>query len=188
MLKSFALVTAALALTAATASAESYDATQPVAASNGYFGAGATIGAARGIKGGMFIDGAKRLGETPLFVRGQMTGGKSGSEGSYTQFRAGIEARGCVAQQFVCAFGGVDAGYQRDHMVERLIFTGENETIDANDLVAVPRAGLEVGRKIRLRSIIEAPLYNRLGAPSEMTTSNDRGAGLMLSLAVAGTF
>jgi hypothetical protein len=63
-----------LTATAATAGAESYDATQAVKPSQGYLGVGATIGAQRAIVGGMYIDGGKRIGDSPLFVHGQMTG------------------------------------------------------------------------------------------------------------------
>jgi hypothetical protein len=177
-----------LTLAARAAAAESYDATQEPTPSQGYLGVGASLGVQRAIMGGMSIDGGKRIGDTPLFVRGQMTGGKSGSDGSYVQLRAGVEARGCVFRNLLCAFGGVDTGYQRDHVIDAAIFSNETTEIDAHDVVMIPRLGVEAGTKIRLRTALELPMYKRLDKNDDNTMDSQTGTGLALTLGVAGVF
>lgn len=193
MSKMLLSLTAAMTLTLAgrAASAESYEVTKDAKPSQGYLGVGGSLGVQRGIMGGMSIDGGKRLGDTPLFVRGQMTGGKSGTDGSFVQLRAGIEARGCIS--IVCAFGGVDLGYQRDHMIEDQLFGSDPLEIDAHDLVVIPRVGLEAGTKIKLRTALEVPLYKRLDKNDDNPMDarhmdSQAGAGLALTVGVAGVF
>lgn len=190
MSKMLVSLTAALSLTLVgrAASAESYDATKDATPSQGYLGVGGSLGVQRAIMGGMSIDGGKRIGETPLFARGQLTGGKSGTDGSFVQLRGGVEARGCVLRNLVCAFGGLDAGYQRDHVIDDLIFSNEQTEIDAHDLVVIPRVGLEAGTKIRLRTALELPLYKRLDRNDDNAMDSQAGAGLALMFGVAGVF
>ena len=176
----------ALTATAATAAAESYDATRTAKPSQGYLGVGGTLGAQRAIVGGMYIDGGKRISGSPLFVHGQMTGGKSGTDGSYAQLRAGVEVRGCMFAGLACAFAGADTGYQRDHMIDKGLSGSGHSEIDAHDLLLVPRAGLEAGSKIKLRAMLEAPLYMRVNGSDGMDASS--GGGIAGSLAVAAVF
>jgi hypothetical protein len=187
MSKTFAALVATVTLTAtaATAAAESYDAAQSVKPSQGYLGVGGTLGAQRAIVGGMYIDGGKRIGGSPLFVHGQLTGGKSGTDGSFAQLRAGAEARGCVFNGLFCAFAGADAGYQRDHMIDEGWFGNPDTEIDAHDLLLVPRAGVEAGGKIKARAMLETPLYYRVNGV-EMETRT--GGGIAASFAVAAVF
>jgi hypothetical protein len=181
-------VAMALTLAAGAASAESYDATKDAKPSQGYLGVGASIGVQRAIMGGMTIDGGKRLGHTPLFVRGQMTGGKSGTDGSFVQLRGGVEARGCLFGSLLCAFGGLDAGYQRDHVIDDQLFDNDPVEIDAHDAVLIPRLGLEAGTKIKLRTALELPLYKRLDKNDDNTMDSQAGTGLALTFGIAGVF
>ncbi len=177
-----------LTATAATAAAESFNATAERAPSHGYLGVGASIGLVRAISGGMYVDGGKRIGTSPLFVHGQMTGGKSGSDGSFVQLRAGVEARGCVFRDMACVFGGADAGYQRDRMVDDGLFDGEMTSVDAHDVIFAPRAGFELGNKIRLRASTELLMYQRVNGGDETETWMNHGTGIAATLAVAGVF
>lgn len=190
MSKMFVTLTAALLLTLAAraASAESYDATKAAKPTQGYLGVGGSLGVQRAIMGGMSIDGGTRMGDTPLFARGQLTGGKSGTDGSFVQLRGGVEARGCAFRNLVCAFGGIDAGYQRDHVIDDQLFSNEQTEIDAHDLVLIPRAGIEAGTKIRLRTALELPLYKRLDQNDDNAMDSQAGAGLALTFGVAGVF
>lgn len=176
-------------LTAAvtSAAAEPNAATQPAQHGRGYLGVGGTIGVHRSLKGGMFVDGGKRLGTSSVFLRGQLTGGSSGDDaGSFTQMRGGIETRHCTVRGLLCTFAGADLGYQRDHIKNDKEGLGLMD-IDAHDVIFVPRVGLELGTKIRVRSSIEVPFYQRLDA-SEAHYTDRNGAGLAMSLAIAGVF
>lgn len=186
MSKTLASLAALLALmaTAASASAESYDATQPAKQAIGYVGVGAMFGFQRDVVGGFFIDGGKRIGTTPLFLHGQLTGGKSGADGSYVQLRAGVEARTCVVRELFCGVVGVDTGYQRDQMITRELLGNPAMEVDAHDALLVPRVGLEAGTKVRLRAMAEAPLFKRLNSGEGTNT----GTGIAFSVAVAGVF
>lgn len=168
--------------------AESYDATQEPAPSQGYLGVGASLGVQRAIMGGMSIDGGKRIGDLPLFVRGQMTGGKSGTDGSFVQLRAGVEARGCVFRNLLCGFGGLDGGYQRDHVIDDQLFDNGQIEIDAHDVVLIPRVGIEAGSKIRLRTALEVPMYKRVDRNDDNYMDSQAGMGLAITFGVAGVF
>jgi hypothetical protein len=122
-----------------------------------------------------------RLSNTPLFVRAAVAGGVSGSEGRWQQARIGVEARGCVAREWVCAFGGVDAGYQHDHVIDDLLFTDAMHETNAHDLLLVPRAGLEVGKQIKLRSSLELPYSIRLDEREQVV-------GIAATAGLAGSF
>lgn len=190
MSKSSAALAALVLLTVtATAAAESYDATQPAPLAQGYLGVGASAGVQRSIQGAFFVDGGKRISSTPLFVHGQLVGGVSGdAEGaSYVQMRVGVEGRGCVLRQSLCAFAGADTGYQRDHVREDLWFSDGIRSVDAHDLILVPRVGVEAGNKIRARMIVELPMYRQLDATDSMEL-DARGVGMAFAFAVAGVF
>jgi hypothetical protein len=181
----------AVLATTSIASAESYDATQPAVAKDGYIGVGAEFGGQRALMGGVKIDGGHRLGDTPWFARAQVTGGASGSDGNYQQVRAGVEARGCLLGGLLCGFAGVDAGYQHDHMMDKPWFNwGCSDTnpcsdrmdeVDAHDLMAVPRVGVELGTPIRLRAALDIPFTTRLD-------EHETRAGAALSLGVGYAF
>lgn len=182
------VVLTALVLTPSLAFAEPYDATEPPPVKDGYIGVGLEAGAQRALMGGIKVDGGKRIGTSPLFAHAQITGGASGSDGSYQQVRIGVEARGCVLADWVCAFGGVDAGYQHDHMIDTPWFWASDdggsppmEEVDAHDLMAVPRVGLELGTPIRLRTALELPFTTRLDTP-------ETRAGVAVSMGLAYAF
>ena len=187
-MRCFAGLLAALA-TSSIASAESYDATQPARAKDGYVGVGVELGGQRALMGGVKIDGGLRLGDSPVFARAQVTGGGSGSDGDYQQIRVGLESRSCSAGGWVCAFAGIDAGYQHDNMIDQPItfWSGDNsgkgpspEMTEAHDLMAVPRAGIEVGKTVRVRAALDVPFTTRLDE-----RENRAGAALSLGLGYA---
>src|SRR5690349_2122074 len=113
-------VVAATTSFVASARAESYDATQPgTPPKDSYVGVGVEVGAQRALMGGLKLDGGYRLGQTPFFLHGQVTTGYSGSDGTYQQVRLGGESRGCALGGLLCAFAGLDVGYQHDNMVDQ---------------------------------------------------------------------
>ncbi|MDX2092579.1 MAG: hypothetical protein SFX73_32240 [Kofleriaceae bacterium] len=61
--------------------------------------------------------------------------------------------------------------------------------IKAHDLIVVPRVGVELGRSLKFRALVEAPLRARVvGYENESSQDELFGAGLALSLGVAGAF
>jgi len=67
--------------------------------------------------------------------------------------RLGIELRGCVGYQIICAVGGLDAGLQYDSYNEM-----SSPGATGIDPQAVVRAGLDLGWKVRVRPAIEMPI------------------------------
>jgi hypothetical protein len=180
----------AVLATTSVAYAESYDGTQRTAGKHGYVGVGAELGGQRALMGGIKIDGGLRLGGSPLFARAQVTGGGSGSDGDYQQIRIGVESRACSASGWVCAFAGIDAGYQHDNMIDRPLtfWSGDNtgsgpspDMTEAHDLMAVPRAGVEVGKTVRVRAALDVPFTTRLD-------ERENRAGVALSLGLGYAF
>jgi hypothetical protein len=170
------------------ASAESLDRTPPLTpVKDGYIGIGVEAGAQRALMAGVKLDGGFRLGDSPLFARAQITGGQSGSDGDYQQVRAGVEARGCVMRELLCGFAGVDAGYQRDNMIDQPFWLGDAsdrpspDMTEAHDLMAVPRVGIELGAPIRFRAAIDLPVTTRLD-------ERENRVGAVLSLGVGYAF
>jgi hypothetical protein len=125
------------------------------------------LGATLGVDSNLFLfqaltlEGGARLGASPFWVHGSGAMGV-GSEllgenvrSSYVSLRAGIEARACMVSAF-CAFTGVDAGFRHESLMS------DDEMIDANDAVAYPRFGVDIGTKqIRLRQTVEASITGR---------------------------
>lgn len=190
-MKTLASLAALLCLTA-TASAESYDATQPLPKTSDYVGVSASVGAQRGLQAAVHIDGGRRLDDSPLFVRGQITAARSG-EGELYQARVGLETRGCVFAELACAFAGADVGYQRDLSEEHPHYFGTGvgsggsyRYTDSHDVLFVPRAGVELGQRLKLRGTIELPFYRSVVA-STMDTEPG-GMGVVLSAGVGYAF
>jgi hypothetical protein len=183
----FVVLFAVLASTSV-ASAESYDANTPGPVKGAYVGLGAEVGEQRALMAGLKLDGGYRLGDTSLFARGQITAGYSGSDGRYQQVRVGIESRSCALGGLLCAFGGVDVGYQHDDMIDQpWCLQGDTgggcsgpDMTEAHDLMAVPRVGLELGTPIRFRAAFDLPLTTRLDE-----RENRVGGALSLGAAVA---
>ena len=119
--------------------------------------------------------------------------GSSGDEGDYQQVRIGYEHRGCVLNDSLCGFGGIDAGYQHDHIAKRAFDWGFGDgptadyVVDAHDLLLVPRAGVEVGHDIRARLSLELPFYRRLDMRMDSDRS-DGGVGLSVSAGLGYAF
>jgi hypothetical protein len=176
----------------ATAGAETYDATQPAAPNETYVIGAGSIGAQRALVAGLQLEGGKSIHHSRTFMRAQLTSGRSGSAGEYTQTRIGVERRNCAVRELFCAFGGFDAGYQHDQTSDTpfSILSGsmnEQYVVDAHDLVVVPRAGLEMGRHIKTRLAVELPFYRRLDSHMD-SDSSDGGMGVTVSLGVGYAF
>ena len=127
--------------------------------------------------GTLTLDGAYRLGETPVWLHGRFAFGNVMAQlgetggGNFVQLRAGAEARGCVLDNHACATAGLDLGY------EQARYFGEIDsgaplagllgvdvptrpimsTID-HHAIAVPRVGLDLGGAVRFRPGVELAL------------------------------
>jgi hypothetical protein len=188
---------AALVTLSAPALAEPYDATQPARPADGYLVSSVSVGGQRALRGGLSLELGHRMSEdSPLFLHVMAAAGTNATfgtgGGSYQQLRAGVEARTCAAREFFCAFAGLDAGYQRDRINSEPWGFGHGEPgdpyiVNAHDLIVVPRLGVEAGRRIKVRSAIEAPLSRRFDATMDSDTSRS-GEGLMILLGVGGAW
>jgi hypothetical protein len=196
-MKTALLSLATLAALTAVASAEPTDATGPAPRATQYLDLGVEAGALRTMVGGAHLQGGYRLGDTPLFAHAQLSAGQSGSDGDYQQMRVGAEARGCVWGERICAFGGLDVGYQHDHVVDQpsLLFSLAWEDDDtyvatAHDVIAVPRVGFELGGAVKLRTALELPMYQTIAGNTPMTHNGDvrSGLGAVLSMGVGYSF
>ncbi len=181
-MKLAALAAVTLAALSSTASADVYDAMQPPARSRGYVSAMTSGGVDSLFRIGGAIEGGVRIGESRLFARGQIGGGRSASfhdAGNYQQVRAGLEGRTCGGRpEALCAFAGADLAFTRDVVVS------DEDVMDTEShaIGLVPRIGAEIGEKLRLRAAIEVPLYNQL------RTARALDYGLAINLGVAYAF
>jgi hypothetical protein len=73
-------------------------------------------------------------------------------------------------------------------MIDEGWFGSDDSEIDAHDLILVPRSGVEVGGKIKVRAMVEAPLYLRLNGSKGNEMDVNNGGGFAMSLAVAAVF
>ena len=102
------------------------------------------------------LEGGHRLGELPLWIRGQLARGsvseiyQTAESNSYLEARIGMELRGCEPRRIVCLFAGIDAGIRR----ERLMSDGHQ--LDGTYNVIVPRVGVDLGNDhVRVRPAFE---------------------------------
>lgn len=177
----------AITSTASIAAAESFEPSPGSRMKHGYLSLGAEAGNMRTLATGLHVDGGLRLHDLPLFAHAQIGAGATGLDGSYQHARGGIEARGCVLRELACGFTGIDVGYRHDHVVDhpRYAYAPERpdrrmEPFHAHDLLAVPRAGVELGTPIKLRAAVELPLFARV---DELATG--RGTMFTLDMGVA---
>jgi hypothetical protein len=148
-------------------------------------GIGAYLGTIRDEASGLYVDGARELRDS-WYLRAQIAAGQPvimrGFDnihyGYHVLARAGIEARRCTANHGVCGFAGTDVGY----LYEKIENRGITPMLDfAHELVAVPRAGVELGKSfLRLRVTVEVPLYVRVD-------DSGGGAGLLMGLGYAAS-
>jgi hypothetical protein len=189
------LAVASLTMLTATAAAEPSEPNREddgVLTSNGYIVAAGGLGLQRSVQGGVQLEAGKHIAGTHRFVRGQITAGTSGRDGNFQQVRIGYEHRGCVAHDTLCAFAGLDAGYQHDHVDTRQVMwdgsgSTDDSVVNAHDLIFVPRVGVELGRSVRTRVAVELPFYRRLDSHMDADHS-DGGMGLALSFGVGYAF
>jgi hypothetical protein len=133
-----------------------------------YVQGGAMVGANDGyLAGSAVLAGGLQLGESPLWVHGQVVHGAVDQlfgEGSGTldQARLGLELRECAVHGIVCGIAGIDAGIQHTHYVgsEANLFDASASeplmTMDHAAGIAVARVGLDIGGKhLRYRPEIE---------------------------------
>jgi hypothetical protein len=182
------IVLSTLLVTTSLAAAESLDEVPAAPATHGHVSVGVEVGNMRTLATGYHVDGSLQLRDLPLFAHAQLAAGNTGTEGSYQAARGGLEARLCVPRGLLCGFGGLDVGYRHDHVVNYPHYVGapsrpagQMTPFDAHDLLAVPRAGLELGAPIRLRAAVEMPMFARV---DEAGT----GRGLMFSVDMGWAF
>ena len=161
MMKTMALAMTSLVAFGATASAQPSVESESATSASRYYG---DVGGTLGMDDNLFLfqaitlEGGMRIGDTPFWVRGSGAIGtgdgfaETNVTSTYVSLRTGIEARGCLASAF-CAFTGLDAGFRHESLMS------DDEMIDANDAVAYPRFGFDIGtRKVRLRQTVEVSI------------------------------
>ena len=82
------------------------------------------------------------------------------------------------ANDWFCGFAGLDVGYQFDHMKsDKFCIKGDSgggcegahmETT-AHDFLVVPRAGIEMGKRVKWRTTVELPVSMRLDMKETVT-------------------
>lgn len=115
---------------------------------------GVAVGEGRIALRGLLSVGRSRDRES-RFVTDPMTGETLSmyTTGIFETLRIGFEAR--ARPKIVRLFGGIDVGYEADHR------TYAHMTEYAGALVTVPRIGLEVGHRVRVRAAFEVPLLEK---------------------------
>jgi hypothetical protein len=132
------------------------------------------------------------LGYGPTVANLGNHGANGGTNG---EVRAGVEARWC-AHRMVCGIAGVDLGVQRGTwsttMYSATVIDGVLESLTSEALVAIPRAGLDLGGDtFRVRLVLEADtaVIDRTTTTTEMAspTSESRTGiiGVELAMGVA---
>lgn len=172
---------AALALSTSVARADVYDATQPQPLTTGYVGLSGLGSVDRFFHLGATVDGGFRIASSSFFVHGALSSGVSGeifARGTYQTVRGGLETRRCIGRPHgLCAFGGLDLGGAFDKVTDDGDH-GSGMTTTTRGLLAVPRAGIEIGTTLRARAAIELPIHHELG----VAQSSVVGGGLSLGL------
>ena len=187
------LVTAFALLSPSIASADIQDAmfgadptpddAAPAVRSRGYLAAGTMAGVDDIFRFGGTLEGGVRIGDSPLFVHGLVGAGAGGGiydEGTYLQLRAGVEARTCTRTALLCGFAGADLALTSDSITRDADYDHAMHRTTQRFGV-VPRIGGELGRTIKLRASIEAPIY----APTVM---DDATVGLAFNLGLGYAF
>jgi hypothetical protein len=124
---------------------------------SGYVHLGLTSGLEQLLYAGAHLDGGFRIGSTPLYVRGMVESGRAIAvldAGNYQSYRLGLEARRCAIT--TCLFAGVDGGTRRAQLVHDFD-SGMSVTDHYNVGLVIPRAGIEVGSRLRGRFALELP-------------------------------
>jgi hypothetical protein len=94
----------------------------PATTSPGYVAAGVELSADYYLNVAVVVEGGYRVGASPIALhaligRGSFGGAPLGpsAHGGYAEYRVGAEADRCLAAGWLCAFLGVDVGYQAQH-------------------------------------------------------------------------
>ncbi len=178
-MKTRLLAALAVLTVASTASADVYDASEAPVQKDRYVGVTTSGGVGVGLfRLGANIDAGQRLGSSPWFVRAQFATGLSGglqTSGVFTELRGGLEARRCAGYMTrVCVLAGADAGASHDRI------DSTDDAMPSSSIVPmiIPRASLEVGDTVRMRTIVEVPMIG----------GSDPGTGVTVALGVSTTF
>ncbi len=131
-----------------------------VATSNGYLGGGVDTAGALVFghsRSSVFVDGAVRIGDSPLLLQLQLGRGTdvhhdfcfgecdSPADLAYTEVRAGLLAETCTDTTSLCFFAGAE--------VSSLMYDSDHERVDQ----IIPAAGIDVGGdSIRFRVTVDA--------------------------------
>ncbi|CAN5203355.1 hypothetical protein BH11MYX1_BH11MYX1_33020 [soil metagenome] len=145
-----------------------------------YVGLGADAGLDSWLRLGFTAEGGVRIAETPIYVRGLVASGELADlfrSGTYAEYRAGAEARASFRRGTLSAFAGVDLGLERDHWREGSD-SGTGLMHDDRMTLIAPRLGAEVGKQVRFRAAIEAPIHHR-------SAKDGVGLGMTYSLVYA---
>ena len=131
----------------------------------GYLATGGGASIDRFLHLGVHLEAGHRLGDTLLFARGQVSSGMSGDStearhGTFRQARAGLEARDCLDDGWLCGFTGLDFGYGRERLMVPYAATGDDGVTSVTGVAAVPRLGFDGGSTVRVRVSLELPIHD----------------------------
>jgi hypothetical protein len=131
----------------------------------GYLATGGGASLDRFLHLGVHLEGGRRLGDTLLFARGQVSSGMSGDSaesrhGTFRQARAGLEARDCLDDGWLCGFTGLDLGYARERLMVPYADDASGGITNVTGLAAVPRLGFDGGTNVRVRVSLELPIHD----------------------------
>ena len=152
-----------------------------------YLGVGVGLGGYNELLiAGAQLDAGLRIPGSPLWLHGAVGAGSTArlfdtGTGSYVRVTAGLEAHGCLLRNTFCVFGGVDAGVLHAQFSGTDSFSLSDsptmDVVESTHIVAVPRAGFDVGSQtVRFRWTLDVPLD--LGGP-------DPSGGAIVAVAVA---
>ena len=148
----------------------------------GYFGGGAGLTVDHFFNAYVDIEGALRIGQLPLWLRGDAGFGKSADVeggGDYKRLRAGLETRSCSdARSVFCLYLGLDAGVQTQEWSKQ-----DEMTEHHRGLVYGTRFGLDAGGDhTRFRLGLELYNYQRNSDVDQLADHSQRGGGLTLAV------
>ncbi len=132
---------------------------------------------------GAQVDAGLRIPGSPIWLHGTVGAGSAAwlfdsGNGSFSRATAGFEAHGCLLRNTFCVFGGADLGiFHAAYTGTDSYSSGGMDVVDSSRLVAVPRAGFDVGSQtMRFRWTLDVPLD--LGGA-------DPSGGAVVAIAVA---
>lgn len=149
----------------------------------GYLGGGAGLALDHFFNSYLQIEGAIRVADLPLWIRGSGAAGNSfdfQGGGSFRKLSLGLESRTCTAGGGACVFAGVDLGRQSQTWID-----GDDDLMDEHHAgwVLGPRVGLDAGGdSIRFRLTLDAYRYQRTSDVDGLRDESQGGGGLSIAL------